>query len=110
MPLSREQQIQQWAESGFLHIRTHTGAVKRITFEAIDHSRHLQRQTGLDVFLHRKDGKHFGVWFTNQTKIDCRFKCPVALVPNGDPEQAWWVFPPSDIDGLDGGGKVVAFG
>ena len=101
-----KQHIQKWAEEGFLFIRLPTGHVRRIGFQSIDHSKHLVTQTGFHAYFHREDGKCFGVVFTNEVMVDCRFKAPVALIPNADPEQAWWVFPPTHADE---GGKVLAF-
>ncbi len=90
-----KQYTQKWAEDGFLFIRVPTGQVKRISFQSIDHSKHLATQTGFHAFFHREDGKHFGVIFSNEVKLDCGFGHPVAIIPNADPEQAWWVFPPT---------------
>jgi hypothetical protein len=92
------QTIHDWAHQGFLFIRVPTGQVRRINFLSIDHSKHLATQTGFHAFLHRRDGKHFGVVFSNEVRLDCRFPAPAAIVPNGDPEQAWWVFPPSHAE------------
>ena len=101
------QYIQKWAEEGFLFIRVPTGEVRRVGFQSIDHSKHLGTQTGYHAYMHRGDGKNFGVVFTNETRVDCSFTAPTALIPNADPEQAWWVFPPSH---RDDGGKVLSFG
>ena len=100
------QYIQKWAEEGFLFIRVPTGEVRRVGFQSIDHSKHLGTQTGYHAYMHRGDGKNFGVVFTNETRVDCSFTAPTALIPNADPEQAWWVFPPSH---RDDGGKVLSF-
>ncbi len=102
-----KQHIQKWAEEGFLFIRVPAGQVRRVSFESIDHSKHLGTQTGYHAYIHRSDGKSFGVVFTNEVRLDCNFSAPTALIPNADPEQAWWVFPPSHPPG---GGKVLSFG
>ena len=100
------QHIEQWAHQGFLFIRVPTGEVRRITFESIDHSKHLATQTGFHAFFHRRDGKHFGVIFSNEVKRDCRYSAPTAIIPNADPEQAWWIFPPQASPDPE---RVVAF-
>jgi hypothetical protein len=101
-----KQHIQQWAEEGFLFIRTVDGAVRRVGFESIDHSKHMATQTGYHAFIQRRDGKNFGVVFTNSVDINCCFSGPTALIPNADPEQAWWVFPPTHHDH---GRRIMAF-
>ena len=102
-----QQHILKWAEEGFLFIRAVDGKVRRIGFESIDHSKHMATQTGFHAYIQRRDGKHFGIVFTNSIEVNCAFSAPTALIPNGDPEQAWWVFPPSHSDN---GRKVLAFG
>ena len=101
------QHIDQWSHQGFLFLRVPTGDVRRISFESIDHSKHLTTQTGFHAFFHRGDGKHFGVIFSNEVKRDCRYPAPVAIIPNADPEQAWWIFPPNHGDADN---AVLAFG
>jgi hypothetical protein len=100
------QHIEQWARQGFLFIRVPAGAVRRLSFESIDHSKHLSTQTGFHAFFHRRDGKDFGVIFSNEVKRDCRHPAPTAIIPNADPELAWWIFPPAEpIDNE----RVIAF-
>ncbi|MCX2981558.1 hypothetical protein EYC98_11865 [Halieaceae bacterium IMCC14734] len=101
-----KQHIQKWAEEGFLFIRSVDGHVRRVGFESIDHSKHMATQTGYQAFIQRRDGKNFGIVFTNSVTVDCRFNAPTAFIPNGDPEQAWWVFPPTH---QDDGRRIVAF-
>ena len=80
--------------------------MQRISFTSIDHSKHLSTQTGFHAYLQREDGKNFGIIFSNEVKLDCRFTAPVAVIPNADPEQAWWIFPPSHRDETT---RVLAF-
>jgi len=82
-----------WLKDGFVTIRLPDGLFGHINFDILMPA---STHRGDHGFIKRDDGKSFSVFFTNETRFDCRdFKEPTAIIPNYDPLQAWWVFPPN---------------